>query len=777
MEITDIFDANGRSTLHVLSGSGVGYYIPSYQREYSWGKENIERLFEDTVHGINLLLKSGDSITFIGTVIAIHDTKYQTVEPIVRDHIPSRVMLIIDGQQRLVTLLLLFTALHEFIRVNKEKFKNDQEDEYRWIYAKSREVESLLKSTYQFDMAWGEEADGKNYQLYPRIIRSLEDSWSRDPKTVKYKSAVSNYLFEYLNYSSGDEYKIFKYQIPDGTESEVAKHKVVSDNLKTIKRIIDIICSGKISDFEHPTLDEVVNSDIFQETIFKDTLSDKVKSALLDCSCEKKVLNFQKLFRAIVIAKFMLDRMALTLVTAKNEDYAFDMFEALNTTGEPLTAFETFKPKVIQAEGLADYEDSDSRKSLASVEEYLEVHKNAQDKQKATSSLLVPFALAESGEKLSKRLSEQRKHLRDAFERCEDIDQKRGFVRHLAHAALFMSRGWPDRALELPNLGGLDDLELMCLDVLRASKHSIVIAILVRFYSEYKKATTDQRANALKELKDAVRAITSFSVLWRASRRGTDQIDSHYRSLMANGDDSLEIPPFARMPKKGGVGGLSAESLKKALREILFHDEKGRILDRNDWIKKASKQPLYKINTHICRFMLLAASHDTAPDEKFPGLVKFWKPGCLNMLNMTQWRRDDVLTIEHVAPQNDTGKHWENQIYDDTDTVDCLGNLTLLPQVENTIAGNRSWEHKRLIYRVLSAASEDEYDKYIVDAKKEEITFASKTEEILKESKFLSHLNSIGKIEGSWSLELVNQRSERMAELVWDRISPWLGIE
>ena len=55
-----------------------------------------------------------------------------------------------------------------------------------------------------------------------------------------------------------------------------------------------------------------------------------------------------------------MHKVGVTVVSAPGA-YAFDMFESLNTTGEPLTVFETFRPKVIQAEGLDKYENSDSK--------------------------------------------------------------------------------------------------------------------------------------------------------------------------------------------------------------------------------------------------------------------------------------------------------------------------------------------------------------------------------------------------------------------------------
>lgn len=774
VEIKEIFEAYGKSTWHMLCETGVGYYIPSYQREYSWGKPNIDRLFEDTSHGIRLLLSSDDSITFIGTIIAIHDTKYNTVEPIVKQHMPGTVMLIIDGQQRLVTLSILLTAMHDRIRLESKRFNKDEDLGYKWIYDKSREICSYLSTTFQIDMVHGAKEKDKDYKWYPRMIRSLEDTWSRDVKTAKYNSPIARYLFEYINHVKDDPNEAYKHIVPEGSESFRAKHEVVLENWKLIKRKIQDISSGLGTDFEFPNLQDIVKSPTFQETIFKDDLPDDVKILLLDESGDKKIENFKKLFRTIVLAKFVMDRMALTVVTAKNEDYAFDMFEALNTTGEPLTAFETFKPKVIQSEGLSDYEASESRKSMLIIESYLDVYKKAQEKQKATTNLLIPFALAETGFKLSKRLSDQRKHLKENFDSIKTIDAKREFIKHIADTALFLKDIWPDRTEDKPKIAGIDskqlDLELMCLDVLRVSNHSITIAPLVRFYSQYNQSLLADKEATLTELRESIKAITAFSILWRGSRSGTEQIDSHYRRMMEVGFPEIGVPALAR---NSGVKP-SSESVKRALRHLL--DKHGKITNKEEWVKKSWKQPIYDISTPICRMLLLAATHDTCPDEDNPGLIKKSKLGYLNMLNLDQWWRKEKLTIEHIAPQNDTDKSWDPKIYDDTDYIHCLGNLALLPVIENSVASNSSWKKKRHIYRLLSSTSEDEHHKMMDEAKKEGISLNAKTEEILLEAKYLPHVYAIGKLEDDWSLEYIEKRSKRMAELIWDQLAPWLNI-
>ena len=105
-EIDEIFSTQAQSTWQFLIETGQGCYIPPYQRSYSWDKKNISRLFEDILHGINQITYRSDTISFIGTIIAIHDSKYQTVNPIYHPEVAPRVMTIIDGQQRICTIVM-----------------------------------------------------------------------------------------------------------------------------------------------------------------------------------------------------------------------------------------------------------------------------------------------------------------------------------------------------------------------------------------------------------------------------------------------------------------------------------------------------------------------------------------------------------------------------------------------------------------------------------------------------------------------------------------------
>ncbi|GAA7813157.1 DUF262 and DUF1524 domain-containing protein [Helicobacter pylori] len=84
------------------------FVIPIYQRVYSWEKEQCKQLWDD-------IAKTGgnDQIEghFIGSIVFVHDGIYTT---------SHNELLIIDGQQRLTTITLLFIALRDHLNDEDE---------------------------------------------------------------------------------------------------------------------------------------------------------------------------------------------------------------------------------------------------------------------------------------------------------------------------------------------------------------------------------------------------------------------------------------------------------------------------------------------------------------------------------------------------------------------------------------------------------------------------------------------------------------------------------
>ena len=100
----------------------------------------------------------------------------------------------------------------------------------------------------------------------------------------------------------------------------------------------------------------------------------------------------------------------------------------MNTTGEPLTAFETFKPKVIQDIGIGTYYNGTPalKVYLEKIETVLEKSNKEQIKKSLTSDLIIAYASLWSHEKMSKKLSDQRQFFRQNYDHLAGVIVKSG---------------------------------------------------------------------------------------------------------------------------------------------------------------------------------------------------------------------------------------------------------------------------------------------------------------------------------------------------------------
>ncbi|WP_300670188.1 DUF262 domain-containing protein [Desulfoluna sp.] len=89
--------------------SSVVYAIPRYQREYTWTKHQWENLFDDIMEN-NLGY-------FLGSIICINQTT---------DALSVQKLELVDGQQRLTTLSLLFAAVYHALKTREVHLDDDQ---------------------------------------------------------------------------------------------------------------------------------------------------------------------------------------------------------------------------------------------------------------------------------------------------------------------------------------------------------------------------------------------------------------------------------------------------------------------------------------------------------------------------------------------------------------------------------------------------------------------------------------------------------------------------
>jgi uncharacterized protein with ParB-like and HNH nuclease domain len=101
--------ANEINIIRFLSQSDTQFVIPVYQRNYDWTYIQCKQLLNDILE-----IGSKDEITahFIGSIVFIHDDLYSSSG--------IRELTIIDGQQRLTTLMIIYIAIRHLAAELKE---------------------------------------------------------------------------------------------------------------------------------------------------------------------------------------------------------------------------------------------------------------------------------------------------------------------------------------------------------------------------------------------------------------------------------------------------------------------------------------------------------------------------------------------------------------------------------------------------------------------------------------------------------------------------------
>ncbi|MDU9793951.1 DUF262 and DUF1524 domain-containing protein [Helicobacter pylori] len=147
------------------------FVIPIYQRLYSWEKEQCEQLWDDIIK-----IGGNDKMNghFIGSILYVLDGNTHSNNP----------LLIIDGQQRLTTITLLFIALRDYL--------NDEDEFLEKFSRKKIENRYLINSDKDGD---------KKFRLILSesdrdTLLSLIDKNKREPSKPSLKIMENFKLFE-----------------------------------------------------------------------------------------------------------------------------------------------------------------------------------------------------------------------------------------------------------------------------------------------------------------------------------------------------------------------------------------------------------------------------------------------------------------------------------------------------------------------------------------------------------------------------------------------------
>ncbi len=494
------------------------------------------------------------------------------------------------------------------------------------------------------------------------------------------------------------------------------------------------------------------------------------------CQVLSSPAGSQGLIRLILFASYLTQYVLLTRVETQKEEDAFDIFDALNTTGEPLTALETCKPLVALFEEQQDgYSGSQADRHWTAVESTIaDTYRNADSRQREVKELIIAFALYLTGDKTPADLVTQRRYMRDQFVACKERSPAaaRAFVKALHDLTTFRTQYWDKEHLATVGEQGWDDKAIdalkLCLHFVMEMRTTLIVPILARYWVEAENVESGQ------QFLEATKAVTAFVVLRRAATRGTASIDSCFREIMA-GNDKVGRAPLC-LGVKENYPIMPVRDLRTAFLDMLGSKRIG-VKDRDTWIdavkiaKSGSTAP-----SPLKRFLILAAGHHARPQEMKPGQLTrddVIESEETAYMNHRTWTHTNYKTVEHVAPDSEPEQGWDPGVYKDPDTRQLLGNLVLLPEKENATIGNAGWTKKRLFYSTLAAPSNTMREGFLDDARREGIDFGKKATLLLKRREHLSLLNHMAGVE-EWTKEVIEERTQNLLELAWDHISPWL---
>lgn len=158
-----------------LASNETTFAIPVYQRNYDWTKIQCQQLFRDI---LDVGSNDTQSAHFIGSIVYVHDDVYAASG--------LTELTVIDGQQRLTTLTLLYVALYRFAIISRNdslaqriyktflinEFSNDSEKLKLKPTDNNRRALSQILDPTETDKVSGFSRLIENFRLFQGLVTS-----------------------------------------------------------------------------------------------------------------------------------------------------------------------------------------------------------------------------------------------------------------------------------------------------------------------------------------------------------------------------------------------------------------------------------------------------------------------------------------------------------------------------------------------------------------------------------------------------------------------------
>lgn len=338
--------------------------------------------------------------------------------------------------------------------------------------------------------------------------------------------------------------------------------------------------------------------------------------------------------------EYLLQSCKVIQVLADDQDTAFAMFEPLNSTSEPLTAFEVYRSKVVRkispvpdfvsTINLLDYEKSDRDAVI-----------------RRSNNIIFISAQAYCGERPRRHFLPLKVFL--------DSHIDTGFIDNFELISEFYKTIWLEQTC---SESWFDEETKNCVSFLKAANHDICIPILAIYY-----------VNDKKSISNVVKVLVAFFSLWRANFP-TNKLPQLYRALMTDSSkDDMSI-------KNGKIKSVS--QLSKYFREALdsqIDKEFGSAANKFDkW--KDCRLLNYESLKVICRLFVFIDMSSSIKSNYVPN---------------DPWTNLD--DIEHIASISKNAT---------LPNLHHIGNLTFLPPEVNRSLKDSGWKDKKEMYKLLA---------------------------------------------------------------------------
>lgn len=779
------FKHDAASLLDFFSQSGRGFYVPYYQRNYSWDEENATKLIEDIFSSIKRTLTKPENSIFLGTVI-LHDEK--NVQTNIHSDTPNlltKVANVVDGQQRITSIAMLACVIAEQISLTVPKLR------------------ALAGSTAEFDALATELTDelpnirkffsveitktGAQPALKPKIIRAgdvsanpVSDQWTLSGDINNfYRSNTSSFLSKFI---AGIAINAIPTDERVGSVLRVFQEKI-SEEIQTADAGL---ASGLLS------ANGVADGSLQNFMAYPPTWTN-----IAALPPDEQSVYFGGML-LLAVCSFLKNSCHLVVIECLDLGLAFDMFQSLNATGTPLTAFEVFKPQIVKAWG-AGYSTA-IKPQVDRIEKVFETESNSSDKEELTDKVIVSSALVFNGLERSRRFSEERDWLTDTLEGSMSAgvptQKSIEFVTSIAdQAEYFLTFVKPRRSPKNSATFGLcnhlmvmgltpqqADRAALCVFYLKDAGHQFAHAVLSVFYAKLLRSQSNAagRAAAAAEFVAVSEATAAFFTLYMGAQQGRFP-DSDYRALFQAAAGNISVA--------SGAANQTSAFVKSAFRQALgnqkIYDAGDAVAARQIWVDLAKENAWYSRKA-VCRFALFASAHDAAPDITAgnEGLFTNGMANSADLLNCRVWHSSSYEVIEHVATRDQPSSikfapHFDASIYPGNySIVDKIGNLTLLSGPVNSSIYSE-WPDKVFYYWNLTTpgATAAGPTGAALAASLGIGSVPPALSTLVAASNYLSHLAPLafrGQGGLHWDSAFIARRSEHLCQRVFDKLDAWL---